>query len=372
MENKPIVIIAPIPSNKGGIARWSAIYSDYLSQTNIPYLFLDTTPKGSDASRTNIFKRFFTSYSVARKIYKNLRINLMNKNVRAVHIASSASLSLFRDKKIIKLCNKYKAPIIYHFHFGTIPALEKENNWEFKTLLSNACKSSYCICIDKKSYSVFKNHTNNSIFIPNPVVTSEITKEKENIILFAGHVRTNKGINELLDAWDHIYKAYPNWNLQIAGPIYSEFEERSKRHENIEKRISFLGNLPFEELQDLMEKSSIFTLPSYFEGCPNVVLEAMSHGDSIVGSNVGGIPDLIEQCGILVEPKNWNALSSALVKYIDSEQLRKEHGAKCKSLIYSKYSDIHICSQYVNLVLDLEKNIEEMSNEANRNLYYHH
>jgi len=67
-----------------------------------------------------------------------------------------------------------------------------------------------------------------------------------------------------------------------------------------------------------MAAADLVTLPSYMEGCPNVVLEALACGRPVVATNVGGIPEIMsDQCGHLVPPRDPGALALALAAVLD-------------------------------------------------------
>jgi teichuronic acid biosynthesis glycosyltransferase TuaC len=67
-----------------------------------------------------------------------------------------------------------------------------------------------------------------------------------------------------------------------------------------------------------MAVADLITLPSYMEGCPNVVMEALACGRPVVAASVGGIPELLnDECGLLVPPRDSRALAGGLVSVLD-------------------------------------------------------
>ena len=68
-----------------------------------------------------------------------------------------------------------------------------------------------------------------------------------------------------------------------------------------------------------MAAADLVTLPSYMEGCPNVILEALACGRPVVATHVGGIPEIMnDECGRLVPPRDSGALAAALASVLDS------------------------------------------------------
>ena len=84
----------------------------------------------------------------------------------------------------------------------------------------------------------------------------------------------------------------------------------------------------------------VAVLPSYFEGMGRVLLEAMAMGKPVVGTRVGGIPDLIEDGvnGFLVEPGNEIQLTEAILRILTEKELAKQLGANGRRKIQSRYS----------------------------------
>lgn len=353
MKLTGICIIAPRPSDSGGISRWCSIYTSYLEKNGIKYYLLDTTPTISNQKRNNILKRIATSIPLANKIARQLKALIKQNRIDCVHIATSASLSLFRDKKLIRICNKHNIDVLYHYHFGTFNKIINSNSWEAKLLIKNSNKCFKTICIDEQTYNLAKHNVDNAVLIYNPVILEQYEPNyAAKRIVFAGHVRDNKGINELLVAWDRLYSKHKDWELCICGKLLFDFVEKAKDPQNVDKRIVFTDHVSFDTLQKIMSGSSIFTLPSYFEGCPNVILEAMSHSMAIVATEVGAIPETINGCGTLIKIKDVDSLANALEAYMESEQKRREDGERARLKVLKYYSSDLICSKYVNLFGD--------------------
>jgi sugar transferase (PEP-CTERM/EpsH1 system associated) len=101
----------------------------------------------------------------------------------------------------------------------------------------------------------------------------------------------------------------------------------------------------------LMRRLSIFVLPSFAEGTPVTLLEAMASGLPVVASNVGGIPEVVKdgESGFLVTPTDENAIASLLVKYFRQPSLAVVHGAVGRTLIEKNYSIDAMLDAYLNL-----------------------
>jgi glycosyltransferase involved in cell wall biosynthesis len=124
------------------------------------------------------------------------------------------------------------------------------------------------------------------------------------VVLFVGRLEPQKGILELREAWPQVLASHPSAVLALVGEG-AAFDAPS---------VVAPGPRPLREVAQWLAACDVFTLPSWSEGTPNVVLEALASGRPVVGSRVGGIPDVVsERCGLLVEARDSDGLARALV-----------------------------------------------------------
>lgn len=138
------------------------------------------------------------------------------------------------------------------------------------------------------------------------------------VVLYAGVLTPLKGVHILLEAFLRLASEFPDARLLIVGePEDRAYERRLKGslgESRLLDRVSFKGRVPQQDLADHMARARVLVLPSLAEGLPRVVFEAMACGTPVIGSAVGGIPELIEDGvnGFLVEPGNRDALAMRL------------------------------------------------------------
>lgn len=143
-------------------------------------------------------------------------------------------------------------------------------------------------------------------------------------LLFLGWLEREKGIFELLEACSRLVEKN-NFLLDIAGKGHAD---KSVREFVIEKkivdRVRFLGWIKGPELEEAYAQADIFVLPSWKEGMPNAMIEAMATRLAVVVTTVGNIPDFLtdEQQALLISPKDTDALTSALNRVINDRDLR--------------------------------------------------
>lgn len=134
-------------------------------------------------------------------------------------------------------------------------------------------------------------------------------------LLFLGWLIRAKGVFDLLEAFAALAAGYPDVDLVFAGDGSDRAElERAVSDRGLEGRVRFEGWVDAEARNDLLAEATIFVLPSYAEGFPNVLAEAMAAGIPVVTTPVGGIPDVVRdrENGRLVPTVSPGKLSEAI------------------------------------------------------------
>jgi sugar transferase (PEP-CTERM/EpsH1 system associated) len=147
------------------------------------------------------------------------------------------------------------------------------------------------------------------------------------IIAAVGRPRPVKGFAYLLDAFAQIAAAYPDLYLVFVGdgpdkrPLQTAAQQLP-----IANRVLFLGDQ--QEIPRLLAGVDMLVLPSLWEGLPNVVLEAMAAGLPVVGTAVGGTPELVihNETGLLVPPRDPAALAAAIRQLLDHPEQAAQMG----------------------------------------------
>jgi len=161
-----------------------------------------------------------------------------------------------------------------------------------------------------------------------------------NVILFVGKLSPYKGLNFLLEAMPKILKKVPKVKLVFIGEgeIKKKLETLSKKL-NIEKSVEFTGFVENNLKAMYYRAADVFVLPSTMrtESFGIVNLEAMACGIPIVASRIGGIPSIVKngENGLLVPPKDVEALADAIIYLLENENLRQKMGERGKKRVKS-------------------------------------
>ncbi len=137
-------------------------------------------------------------------------------------------------------------------------------------------------------------------------------------IVYIGRMDLKKGLRELVEAAASLRAARPRLRVYMVGegPDLPSIESAIQA-KDAAGYIHVLPECAFDEVAVWMAASDLVTLPSYMEGCPNVVLEALACGRPVVATHVGGIPEILGgECGQLVPPREPGRLAEALASVL--------------------------------------------------------
>jgi glycosyltransferase involved in cell wall biosynthesis len=138
-------------------------------------------------------------------------------------------------------------------------------------------------------------------------------------VVYIGRMDLKKGLRELVDAAVTLHPKRENLHVYLvgAGPDKAIIESAIQAGE-ASGYIHMLPACAFDDVAVWMAAADLVTLPSYMEGCPNAVLEALASGRPVVATRVGGIPEIMnDECGRLVFPRDTPALAEALASVLD-------------------------------------------------------
>ncbi len=162
-----------------------------------------------------------------------------------------------------------------------------------------------------------------------------------------------KGGVTLLKAWSILSKE-PDFKHQLyfGGPDSDDakiYQELKIKKESL-KNIHFIGNISVTEVKELMQMSHIVIIPSFSEGLPNVMLEAMASGNLVIASNVGGIPEVIEHenSGLLIDEINDQKLYLTFLEILNNPAKVKEIALAARERI-GRFSNINFGKDYTEL-----------------------
>jgi glycosyltransferase involved in cell wall biosynthesis len=264
---------------------------------------------------------------------------LMHPSIRIVHI-HTCSYKGFKHAswtaKLAKLCGK---KVVMHMHGGGFKEYyETDKVFVKKQLdkidaiiaLTPSWKDFYSNVVGVKNVYVIPNIVPEPKYIP--------VEKKNNVfnLLFLGHIHKAKGIFDLVQVLNENHNEYMGKiKLYVGGGMFEEEELKNYVIDNqLEDVVTLCGWVGENDKAKLFSISDAFILPSYIEGQPVSIIEAMSYGLPILSTTVGGIPELVSdgKNGYLFEPGNKGQIKVNIDKLLTNERLRKAMGDKSKKM----------------------------------------
>lgn len=285
-----------------------------------------------------------------RMYYRNISFNMLFKPLRydvdIVHVHSNESILaalLYTKRKKMPLILSYKGDL-----FGSYGGFIRKTSVYFYNKLINRLLSYADIIISPSEYFIeesrfLRKYKDKAIAIPNGInikefdvpYSKEECREKlqltnKNIVLFVGNIYPYKGTDILVKAMPKIIRKIPDTKLVFVGEgILKESLRVLSIKLSVNKNINFAGFVEKSMTPLYYKAADVFCLPSTgTESFGNVNLEAMVCGVPIVASKIGGIPGVVKdgENGLLVPPRDTNALADAIIYLLENEDVRVKMG----------------------------------------------
>ena len=297
-------------------------------------------------------------YWMVKGILKYISI-LPRYDIVHIHVAERGSF--YRKSLYLLISKVFKKKSILHFHGAEFDEFYwKECNQVQKKYINYILKKTTLILalgvkwkknIEKYTTTPVEILTN-SISIPNKINYNENSTS----ILLLGRLEKRKGVFDLLSIIDDVIDRVPQCILYLAGDgnldkVKSEIRKRKNKN-----NIKLLGWINKEQKESILKETGIFVLPSYNEGMPIAILEAMSYGLPIVSTNVGDIESVVKdkKNGFIISPGDKEALKESVIELLLNKNMRIKMSKINYDEVYKKYN--------------LEKNTEKLR-EIYINLY---
>lgn len=297
------------------------------------------------------------------KAYGKLKKLIKKDTFDIIHIHMSYKGSFYRKYYVTKLCKKHGKKVIIHLHGSEFKDFYNRGNEKRKDKIRELFTIADCTIVLGTDWQAFLNSIapeaniaviNNAVPIPD---VPDKTLRGERIFLFLGALIKRKGVMDLLNALKKVKEQQiSGWHVLIAGSGEEEATLKAFVKANgMENEVEFLGWVNRDQRKDLLEKSDVLVLPSYNEGLPMAILEAMSYGLPIISTNVGSIAEAVHngENGFLVEPGNVAALEEAITILTDNEELWQRQSLASRKTCETKFAETVFFRKIQKIYVDL-------------------
>ncbi|MDF9796741.1 glycosyltransferase involved in cell wall biosynthesis [Catalinimonas alkaloidigena] len=282
---------------------------------------------------------------------------LVSKKIKIVHIHGASKGSFYRKFVFFLIAKKFfSKKVVYHIHGAGYHLFYGSASPFIKKRVRRIINQSDCLIVLSAWWKdFFENEFNpphikivpNIVAKPSKIVLNSKpyldefnTQEKIINLLFLGRIGDRKGIFDLLKVLtDNKSFFETRCRLRVGGDgEVDKLLEYIKIH-NLTEIVEYIGFVQGEKKNLILRESDIYVLPSYNEGLPISILEAMSYAKPIISTTVGGIPEIVHDRynGTLFEPGNLEELKTALIELIDDSNLLETYGKNSYELVKDKH-----------------------------------
>lgn len=338
-QRKHIVMIGTRSDACGGIASVISLYerNGLFRRRDVVYL-----PTHCNGQKIEKGKLLFAAGMRLLQLLVRQRVLLLH-----VHVASNASF--WRKSLFLMMARAWNVPTVLHLHAGPFPLFYSERcNAPAKYIVrqvlsrvstvlvvSNALNRWVrSICTPKSVVTLF----NPSVLVTDCHYSCKRPREAATI-LFLGNLGKAKGTYDLLHAMSRVANTVPEAKLMLCGDGETGKTRELIRQLSLEHCVQLPGWIDQQRRAELLASASLFVLPSYAEGLPMSILEAMGAGLPVIATRVGGVPDAIshEREGLLVEPGDIDQLAASIVRLLKNPDERRRLAEAAHSAVRENF-----------------------------------
>lgn len=339
---KRVCMVVPNRMVKGGIAAVVNGYRGSQLEKDYEITYVESYKDGSkfDKLLKGICGYFHFAYV------------LMFHKPNVVHVHSSFGPSFYRKMPFIYMASWRKIPIINHIHGADFDEFYVNASEEKKAkirkvyskcnvliALSEEWKERLSQIVPEERIEIIENYS----VIHEDALEERMKRACNNTVLFLGELGKRKGCYDIPTVIARVKKSIADVNFVLAG-AGSEADENAIKELITEKGISdnvkFPGWVRGDTKDKLLREADVFFLPSYNEGMPMSVLDAMGYGLPVVSTNVGGIPKIVrnKENGCCCEVGDTDAYVKEIINLLSSDKWRFDAAAASLEIIKKGYS----------------------------------
>jgi glycosyltransferase involved in cell wall biosynthesis len=361
LRNK-ILMVGPLPPTVGGIT--TCMLNILTSDLNKKYEFIPFTTSRPTERLVKDFYDYTLIFHMGLKCLIRAAlttlhhiivfpISLAKRNPKIVHIHTTDYWPFWESSIYIFLSKMFHKKTVLHIHATSFDKFYKNGNSLLKYLtrktlniadkiivLSSRSKSFFAKLVPEYKLAVIPNAVKGAIF--DNELKSHIKSNVVKVLFIGGTEAKRKGVYDVLKAIPVVAEKYgPNILFAFVGECDVEKLRTICKEKNVSNYVEILGYLETEEKRKVISLSDIYILPSYSEGLPIAMLEAMAAGLPIISTPVGSIPEVIEEGvnGYLIKPGDYYGLAEKISVLAKDRQLRQIMGKNNAEKIRREYDD---------------------------------
>jgi glycosyltransferase involved in cell wall biosynthesis len=279
-----------------------------------------------------------------------LRVALLLRRLETplVHVQAASRGSFWRKFVVCLLARAAGRPYIFHLHGGGFSSFYEDSGWLARRLIRSTLQHAALVIALSEQWRerllricplARVEVLHNAVAVPD---SEELRRRdgRDSTLLFLGHVLRAKGVYDLVRAFAKVANKFPRARLVLGGIGELAGVQQLAAQLQISERLSCPGWLEPESKSAALASCLIFVLPSYAEGMPMALLEAMSWGLPVIATPVGGIPQVVDHdvSGLLVGAGDTDGLAAQIERLLADPALRERLGANARARIETDFS----------------------------------
>jgi glycosyltransferase involved in cell wall biosynthesis len=347
----------------GGAERMAVNYANALADTIDFSGLVATRKEGPFLNQVGSKVSYFylnRKGTIDWKAFFALRKFVTDNKVKIVHAHSTSFFLAF----LLKLsCPSLK--LIWHDHYGDSEFLSKRPSLALQMMLP-FFNGIIAVNQNLKIWAEQKMHFKNVVYLPNfPSKENDVVKmtvlkgSKGKRIVALANLRVQKNHFLLLEVAKHLRMSHPEWTFHLVGKDFED--DYSRQIKNLILKLDLENNVFIygskQDVQNILEQSTIAILTSQSEGLPLALLEYGWYSKPVVVTDVGEIPLLVKNGinGFMVESEMAQLFYDSLVKLMENESLRNDFQKEFHQTINNDYSEKSVIVKYLSWVEKNEK-----------------
>ena len=305
----------------------------------------------------------FAKFKIMLNAYLHFLGLLVMGRVGLLHAHVASRVSFWRKSIFFLLAYLFGVPTILHLHGGEFPIFyEKECGRFRKQFVRYVFDKSTRVVVLSSTWKTWVQgiSTNPHVeAIYNPVLFPEKATAWESrrpgTVLFLGRISERKGVYDLLETAAKVAAVHPEFRLLLGGDGDLKQAQACVADFGIGDKVEFLGWVKGAKKERYLAEAMLYVLPSYNEGMPMSILEAMAVGLPILSTTVGGIPEAVTDGveGFLVGPGNVDALTARLDQLLSDPALARRMGEAARHKVETFFSSDAVLPSIERLYAEL-------------------
>ena len=352
LKKSKLLIVGAFPPNDkkiyGGILKSCNIILKSIIREEFEIIIIDS------CQISNPPPNFFIRFILAIKRTISLLFKLISNKPDVALIFSSDGASAIEKGVMILFCNSFKCKTLIFPRAGKLIYQVENSKLMYKIIRFLYSKSSIFLCqgkkwkdfalnilsIDKKKVKILNNWTATDELIKIGESRNYDKKIISHKLLFVGWLEKTKGVFDLLKISNNLHSNGIDFNLTLVGGGNAENPIKSYIKNNNLKNVKLLGWLNSNELTKVFKNHDVFVFPSWYEGMPNVLIEAMASGLAVISSSAGVISDNLNdgKHALLSQPRDNKIFQQNLEKIITNHKLLRKIAINGHYLAKLKFS----------------------------------